>query len=102
MTMPRCAKARSLQNWFVEISVEKLDWPVQSPDLNTIEHLWNEMERGLRARPNQPTLVPNLTKCSKLKVLAAMFQHLSGKPSQKSGKCYSSKAETISMPMILE
>ena len=29
-------KARSIQKWIVEISVEKLDWPAQSPDLDPI------------------------------------------------------------------
>ena len=28
--------ARSIQKWFVEIGVEELDWPAQSPDLNSI------------------------------------------------------------------
>ena len=32
-------KARSIQKWFVEIGVEELDWPAQSPDLNPIKHL---------------------------------------------------------------
>uniref|UniRef100_A0AAZ3QDD9 Tc1-like transposase DDE domain-containing protein n=1 Tax=Oncorhynchus tshawytscha TaxID=74940 RepID=A0AAZ3QDD9_ONCTS len=38
-------KARSKQKWFVEISVEKLDWLAQSPELNPIEHLWDVLER---------------------------------------------------------
>ena len=37
-------KARSIEKWFVEISVEDLDWPAQSPDLNTLDSFgrnWN-------------------------------------------------------------
>ena len=32
-------KARSIQKWFVKISVEEHDWTAQIPDLNSIEHL---------------------------------------------------------------
>ena len=72
-------KERSIQKWFVEISVEELDWPAQSPDLNPIEHLWDELEHRLRARPNHPTSVPDLTNALVAEwnqVPAAMFQHL--------------------------
>jgi hypothetical protein len=55
----KCPRAQSEvhKEWFVEIGVEELDWPVQSPDLNTIEHLWGELEHQLLARPNLPTSV---------------------------------------------
>ena len=72
-------KARSLQKCFVEIGVEELNWPAQSPDLNPIEHLWDELERQLRARPTRPTSVPNLTNALVTEwkqIRAAMFQHL--------------------------
>jgi hypothetical protein len=65
-------KARSIQKWFVEIGA-------QSPDLNPIGNLWDELERWLRARPNRPTSVPNLTNALVAEwkqVPAAMFQHL--------------------------
>ena len=38
-------KARSIQKWFVEICMEELDGPAQSPDLNPIEYLGDELER---------------------------------------------------------
>ena len=46
--------------WFDEVGVEELDWPAQNPDLNPIEHLWDELERKLRARSSCPTSVPDL------------------------------------------
>jgi hypothetical protein len=72
-------KARSVQKCCVGKSVEELDWPAQSSNLNPIEHLWDELECRLWARPNRPTSVPDLTNALVAEwkqVPAEMLQHL--------------------------
>ncbi|KAL0147879.1 hypothetical protein M9458_056838, partial [Cirrhinus mrigala] len=54
-------KARSIKTWMTESGVDELDWPAQIPDLNPTEHLWDELEQRLRARPSRPTSVCDLT-----------------------------------------
>jgi hypothetical protein len=56
---------------FVENDVEEIDLNVQSPDYNSLEQLWDDLEHQMQARPNHPTS--------------------SGNPSQKRRGCYSSK-----------
>jgi hypothetical protein len=40
---------------FVDNKVPEMDWPAQSPDLNLIEHLGDELECRLCSRPERLT-----------------------------------------------
>ena len=61
-------KVRSIKTWMREFGVDKLGWPAQSPNLNLTEHLWDELEWILRARPSHPTSVCDLTEWSEIPI----------------------------------
>ncbi len=44
-------KASSIKKWFSQSAVEEPDCSAQSPELNPTQHLWDELEQRLRAKP---------------------------------------------------
>ncbi|KAJ8871413.1 hypothetical protein PR048_027730 [Dryococelus australis] len=50
----RCHVSRATMQWYADNNVRRLDWPAQRPDINPIEHLWDELDRRVRARQARP------------------------------------------------
>lgn len=59
-------RAKQSLQWFRDNKIPLMDWPSQSPDLNPIEHLWDEIDRSYRQGPR----AKNLNElCEKLQII---------------------------------
>lgn len=56
----RCHTANTTRRFLEEVGIETMAWPALSPDLNPIEHLWDELKRTVRVRDQTPTNIDEL------------------------------------------
>ncbi len=76
-----CHKAQIISDWFLEHENEftLLKWPPQSPNLNSIEHLWDVVEQEILIMNVQPTNLQQLRDAIMsiwTKISEECFQHL--------------------------
>lgn len=53
-------RARIVTQYLEEQNIERIEWPPTSPDMNPIEHAWDQLKRAIWRRPNPPTTLEEL------------------------------------------
>ena len=53
-------RAHIVRDYLEQESIQRMDWPARSPDLNPIEHVWDMLQVGLSAQEHAPSTLEEL------------------------------------------
>lgn len=56
----RAHTAQVVNEYLQDVGIHKMEWPARSPDLNPIEHAWDELDRRVRNRVPPPITLRDL------------------------------------------
>lgn len=81
--------AQLTARFLAQHNVETIPWPAMSPDMNPIEHLWDELDRRIRSRNVAPTNVRQLFVALQEEWETIPQQHIQRLVSSMSRRCRS-------------
>ena len=65
---------RIIRDWFNDHGIDYIDWPSLLPDMNPIEHAWDQLKERIRAHP-EPSLTVNDRRSKAVRLWSEMDQN---------------------------